>query len=88
MVMFVIQMMMMKFMRWSFTIDRSPIEGRGKPVVGRVNDLDCDDVHEDEEDDDEGLPPKLPPCRQGASRGGELDGEGEIANWAISGFVW
>ena len=47
-VMILVMQKMMKFMRWCFNIvDRSPIEGRGKSVVRRVNDLDN---NQDEED--------------------------------------
>ena len=51
---------MMEFMRWWCTIDRSPIEGRGKAVVRHDNDLDDDYDHDDDDpdgdDDDQDVP--------------------------------
>ena len=46
---------MMEFMRWCCTIDRSPIEGRGKAVVRHDNDPDHDEEYDgdDEEDSDD-----------------------------------
>ena len=53
MLIFVMQIMM-EFMRWCCTIDRSPIEGRGKAVVRLDNhpDHDDDDDHDHDDDDD------------------------------------
>ena len=68
MLMFVMQMLM-EFMRWCCTIDRSPIEGRGKAVVRHDNDPDHDEDDDDEDgDDDDGWDK------------GEFDEEGEITN--------
>ena len=59
----------MEFMRWCCTIDRSPIEGRGKAVVRHDNDPDHDEDDDDEDgDDDDGWDK------------GEFDEEGEITN--------
>ena len=46
-------MHMMEFMRWCCTIDRSPMEGRGKVVVRLDNHPEDDDADEDDHDDDE-----------------------------------
>ena len=43
---------MMEFMRWCCTIDRSPIEGRGKAVVRLDNHPDHDDDDDYDHDDD------------------------------------
>ena len=55
MMMVMMMMQMMEFMRWCCTIDRSPIEGRGKAVVRLDNhpDHDDDDDHDHDDDDDD-----------------------------------
>ena len=40
-------------MRCFTAIDRSPIEGRGKTVVGHVNDDDSDDNGDNDDDDND-----------------------------------
>ena len=40
-------------MRCFTAIDRSPIEGRGKTVVGHVNDDDSDDNDDNDDDDND-----------------------------------
>ena len=51
MMMMFVKQIMMEFLRWWCTIDRSPLEGRGKAVVRHDNDPDHDEDDDDEEYD-------------------------------------
>ena len=60
-----VKQIMMEFLRWWCTIDRSPLEGRGKAVVRHDNDPDHDegdgnDHDEDDEEVDDDHPPPPP----------------------------
>ena len=46
-------MIIREYMRCFTAIDRSPIEGRGKTVVGHVNDDDSDDNGDNDDDDND-----------------------------------